>query len=99
MIGRQAYHQPWFLVELEQHLRPDWNPPDRSTVVGQMKAYAEAQLSGGESLARITRHMMGLYSGLPGARSWRRYLSENAYRKDAGPEVLQQAMEAVERVS
>ncbi len=95
MIGRQAYHQPYFLAELEHHLRPDWMPPERQSVVEQMMAYAQSEIRGGEPLARISRHMMGLFAGLPGARAWRRYLSENAYRKDAGPEVLLAALETV----
>jgi tRNA-dihydrouridine synthase A len=95
MIGRQAYHQPYFLAELEHHLRPEWTPPERQSVVEQMMAYAESEIRGGETLARISRHMMGLFAGLPGARAWRRYLSENAYRKDAGPEVLLAALETV----
>ncbi len=95
MIGRQAYQQPYFLAELEHHLRPEWTPPERQSVVEQMMAYAESELGAGEPLARISRHMMGLFAGLPGARAWRRYLSENAYRKDAGPEVLLAALETV----
>jgi tRNA-dihydrouridine synthase A len=98
MIGRQAYHQPYFLAELEQHLRPDWTPLDRHAVVEKMMSYAESELRSGESVARITRHMMGLFAGLPGARAWRRHLSENAHRQGAGPEVLQAAIQAM-RVS
>ncbi len=95
MIGRQAYHQPYFLADLEQHLRPEWTPPDRHTVVEKMMTYAESELREGESLARITRHMMGLFAGLPGARAWRRHISENAHRQGAGPEVLQMALQAM----
>ena len=96
MIGRQAYHQPYFLADIEQHLHPEWTPPDRRAVVEKMMAYAESELGSGESLARITRHMLGLFAGLPGARSWRRHLSENAHRRGAGPEVLYAALEAIQ---
>jgi tRNA-dihydrouridine synthase A len=95
MIGRQAYQQPYFLADLEQHLRPEWTPPDRHAVVAEMITYAESELREGESLGRITRHMMGLFAGLPGARAWRRHISENAHRKGAGPEVLQMALQAM----
>jgi tRNA-dihydrouridine synthase A len=56
-----------------------------------MLPYIERQRAAGVPLLRITRHMSGLFNGLPGARAWRRYLAENACRKDAGPEVVRQA--------
>jgi tRNA-dihydrouridine synthase A len=99
MIGRQAYHQPYFLADIEQHLRPGWKSPDRREVVEKMMAYAETELREGEPMARITRHMLGLFAGLPGARAWRRHLSENAHRDGAGPEVLQAALGAMRLVA
>jgi tRNA-dihydrouridine synthase A len=95
MIGRQAYHHPYFLAELEQHLNPGWQPPTRRAVIEQMFPYIENELRNGERLGRITRHMVGLFSGLPGARSWRRYLSENAYREGAGLEVVAAALDGL----
>ena len=53
--------------------------------------YVEAQCTAGVPLHRMTRHLAGLFNGLPGARAWRRYLSENACRRGAGPEVLRAA--------
>jgi tRNA-dihydrouridine synthase A len=99
MIGRQAYHQPYFLADVEHHLHPEWAPPDRREVVEKMMAYAEIVLREGEPLARITRHMLGLFAGLAGARAWRRHLSENAHRRGAGPEVLQAALHAMRLVA
>ena len=93
MIGRQAYHDPYFLATLEQHLRPDWRPPGRHEVVAQMIPYVEKELARGERLGRITRHMLGLFTGQPGARAWRRYISENAFRDGAGLEVLLTALD------
>ncbi len=93
MIGRQAYHDPYFLATLEQHLCPDWRPPGRHEVVAQMIPYIERELARGERLGRITRHMLGLFAGQPGARAWRRYISENAFRDGAGPEVLVGALD------
>lgn len=95
MIGRQAYHQPFFLAELEQHLRPEWTPPSRQSVVEQMVTYSDTEVRSGVPLARITRHMLGLFAGLPGARSWRRHLSEHAHRDGAGPDVITAALAAM----
>jgi len=67
MIGRQAYHQPYFLAELEHHFNPDWALPDRGDIVAQMLPYVESVLAGGEPLGRVTRHLLGLYAGQPGA--------------------------------
>jgi len=95
MIGRQAYHHPYFLSELEQHLEPNYLLPDRRGIVERMLPYIEQQLDQGEKLSRITRHMLGLFAGQPGARAWRRHLSENAHREDAGVEVVLAALDAM----
>jgi tRNA-dihydrouridine synthase A len=90
MIGRQAYHDPYFLVELEQtlYVNADWQAPDRREVIDLMLPYIERQLAAGAELKHITRHMLGLFAGQPGARAWRRHLSEHAHRPGAGIEVL-----------
>jgi len=93
MIGRQAYHDPYFLARLEHHLHPAWPLPDRRRIVEDMLPYIDKELARGERLGRITRHMLGLFAGEPGARAWRRHLSENAFRGGAGPEVLLNALE------
>ena len=93
MIGRQAYHDPYFLARLENHLDPAFELPDRREIVDRMLPYIDRELSGGERLGRITRHMLGLFTGEPGARAWRRYISENAFRKNAGTEVLLTALQ------
>ena len=95
MIGRQAYHHPYFLAELEQHFNPDWELPDRQMVVEQMIPYIERQLAQGERLNRITRHMTGLFAEQPGARAWRRYLSENACRDGAATDVVIDALNTI----
>jgi tRNA-dihydrouridine synthase A len=92
MIGRQAYHEPYLLARLEKHFDPEWTAPDRQAVVEQMLPYIEHELSAGERLGRITRHMLGLFTGQPGARAWRRHLSENSFRAGAGTEVLVEAL-------
>jgi len=95
MIGRQAYHDPYCLAELEHRIGTGQLPPDRRSVVEQMLPYIEGQLDEGERLIRITRHMLGLFTGRPGARAWRRTISENAHARGAGPEVLLAALDAV----
>ena len=95
MIGRQAYHHPYFLAQLERHLHPDYSLPERRDIVEQMIPYIEQQLDQGEKLNRITRHMLGLFAGQPGARAWRRTLSENSYCDGAAVDVVLAALDAM----
>ena len=95
MIGRQAYHQPYFLAELEHHLNPGWAMPSRQDVVEKIVPYVDQQVGGGASLNSITRHLLGLFAGQPGARAWRRHISEHAHRDGAGSEVLINALNAM----
>jgi tRNA-dihydrouridine synthase A len=95
MIGRQAYHHPYFLAELEHHLNKGATLPVRRDVIEQMVPYIERELENGERLGRIIRHMVGLFAGMPGARAWRRYLSEHGYREGAGVGVLLEALDAM----
>jgi tRNA-dihydrouridine synthase A len=92
MLGREAYHRPAVLGELQQRYgRRDYQPLDAAAMLERMAGYAEAEMRRGEPLAAITRHMLGLRTGLPGARAFRRLLSEGARRADAGPELLRLA--------
>ena len=95
MIGRQAYQQPYFLAGLEHRFNPDFALPDRRDIVERMLPYIESVLAAGEPLGRVTRHMLGLFSGQPGARTWRRTISEHAHLHDAGPQVLINALNAM----
>ena len=95
MIGRQAYHAPYFLAELEQQFGNREALPDRRLIVERMTPYIRNELAQGARLNNITRHMLGLFAGQPGARAWRRTISENAHRPGAGPEVLLAALDAV----
>lgn len=94
MIGREAYHNPWFLVELERAVfgADPRLPESREQVVKEMLPYIDAALADGASLKHITRHMLGIFSGQPGAKAWRRYLSENAHRQDARAEIVTEAL-------
>jgi tRNA-dihydrouridine synthase A len=97
MIGREAYRNPWFLVELERHLgREEGLPESRRQVLERMLPYVERELAAGTELKSMARHLLGLFAGRPGARAWRRHLSEHAHRPGAGVEVLQAAAERLE---
>ncbi|WP_187433187.1 tRNA-dihydrouridine synthase, partial [Serratia marcescens] len=69
--------------------------PDPVAVVRAMYPYIERELSNGTYLGHITRHMLGLFQGIPGARQWRRYLSESAHKAGANVDVLEQALQLV----
>ena len=93
MIGREAYHHPWLLAELQARCYPqdDVPPLQAAGVLQQMIDYAGMQLAQGERLSSITRHMLGLLAHAPGARDWRRLLSEGARERSTGIELLQRA--------
>jgi tRNA-dihydrouridine synthase A len=93
MLGREAYHNPWVLSRVDARFFADPREvPDRTLIVERMLSYIERELSAGSELKHITRHMLGLFQGVPGARAWRRHLSEHANRAGAGPEVLLDAL-------
>ncbi|TVP12979.1 tRNA dihydrouridine(20/20a) synthase DusA [Shewanella sp. MSW] len=94
MVGREAYQNPYLLAEVDQKIFGlDSQVMSRDQVVDAMLPYVEAHLQSGGRLNHISRHMTGLYQGIPGSRSWRRHLSENAHKPGAGIEVLLQARE------
>jgi len=93
MVGREAYQNPYLLAEVDQQIFGLDKPiKKRSQVVEEMYPYIEAQLSKGAYLGHITRHMIGLFQAMPGARQWRRYISENAHKPGAGIEVVEAAL-------
>ena len=95
MIGRAAYQDPFVLAEADRRFFGDPGPAvERDAVVEAMMAYAGREAAKGVPVKSITRHMLGLFNGLPGARAWRRSLSEAAPRPGAGPEVIAAALEA-----
>ncbi|WP_294608020.1 tRNA dihydrouridine(20/20a) synthase DusA [uncultured Roseovarius sp.] len=101
MVGRAAYHQPTdVLAEADRRIFGDRGPD--ATAEGAVRAmlpYIEAHLVSGGRLNQITRHMLGLFAGRPGARGWRRMLSEGAHHPGAGPELLEQALGEIELAS
>ncbi len=98
MIGRAAYQTPWILSEADSRVFGEApSGRSRSDVVHAMVDYAAQRLAEGTPLKSITRHMLGLFQGLPGARAWRRHLSENAHLPGATPQVLLDALALVDR--
>ena len=93
MLGRTAYHEPYRLAEIE-HALHGTPLPERDEVLRRLRPYVEAHLARGDRLQHIARHILGLYQGLPGARAFRRVLSEQAHRADAGWDIVEQAIAA-----
>ncbi|MCG8543308.1 MAG: tRNA-dihydrouridine synthase, partial [Alphaproteobacteria bacterium] len=93
MLGRAAYQNPYLLAEVDgRYFGATTPPPTRHEVVDRLLPYIEAELSAGTPLKAMTRHLMGLFRDMPGARYWRRTLSENAYRPGVGPELLRDTL-------
>ena len=88
MIGRAAYSDPYFLSEIERKLFPGTTVRTREQVLAEFIPYLAEQLKNHIRLSTITRHILGLYRGQPGALAWRRYISEHAHKTNAGVEVL-----------
>lgn len=96
MLGREAYHNPYLLAEFDaQFYGCTEAPRSRQEVVHALLPYIEQELAEGTALHSITRHLHGLFLGRPGARAWRRFLSENDHKPGAGVEVLLAALERV----
>jgi tRNA-dihydrouridine synthase A len=100
MIGRAAYHTPSDVM-LQADARIFGGGLDRTAeeVVHLMLPYIAAHLAQGGRLGQVTRHMLGLFQGRPGARSWRRHLSENVHVTGAGPKVVLDALDHVTRLA
>lgn len=97
MLGRAAYHDPYLLSDVDRRLfDPGATVKSRATVIEQLLPYIEREMQRGATLHHITRHILGLYQGEPGARRFRRILSEGAPRKGATLDVLMQALAALE---
>ncbi|MCW8830911.1 MAG: tRNA dihydrouridine(20/20a) synthase DusA [Gammaproteobacteria bacterium] len=97
MLGREAYHNPYLMAQFDARFYgSDEVPRSRQEVVHALLPYIEQELSEGTPLHSVTRHLHGLFLGCQGAKAWRRYLSENDNRPDAGTEVLLQALEKIQ---
>jgi tRNA-dihydrouridine synthase A len=93
MLGRAAYHEPMLLAEVDRRIFGDTVPaPELATIIARMAEYAEREIGKGARLNNISRHMLGLANGRPGARQFRQILSVDAARRGAGPELLERAL-------
>ena len=96
MVGREAYHNPWLLAQVDSQL---YAAPDsfnqRKAVIDAFIPYIEQQLSQGVTLAPMSKPILGLFQGIAGARYWRRYISENAFKPNADSKILLQAMQKI----
>jgi tRNA-dihydrouridine synthase A len=98
MVGRAAYQNPALLLEADSFLFGEEAPvASRALAIEAFVPYAEARLGEGVRLPAMTRHILGLYNGLPGARAFRRHLAVEAGRPGAGTDVVRQALRHVER--
>ena len=94
MIGRAAYQNPYLLADADRLIFGDVSEPlARDEVLDEFKIYIKKQLALGVPLNAMTRHILGLYQGQPGARAFRRNISENAHKPGAGIEILQHSTE------
>ncbi len=99
MVGREAYQNPWMLSQVDTLL---YGKPAllerRKQVLPALYDYVERQVANGVHLNHMSRHLLGLFQGLSGAKKWRRYISENAHKPGSGVEVLQAAADLVTEV-
>lgn len=93
MIGREVYSNPYILADVDRRFCEDThNIPSRLDIVDKMLGYTEQHLEQGGRVWHVARHMLGLFQGQPGARVWRRYLSQHGTQKGAGIELLSDAL-------
>ncbi len=95
MLGRAAYQNPAILADIDRLLGDDAEPPALEAAAERMIPYAEKHCAAGGRVANVTRHMIGLFQGRPGARRWRQILTEDGTRPGAGAEVIRRALAAV----
>ena len=98
MLGRAAYQTPYILAGVDRRLfGASSAPPTRAEIIAALLPYVAAHVARGGRLNNIVRHILGLYHGAPGARAFRRHLSEQAPRAGAGVDVLREAVALVEQ--
>jgi tRNA-dihydrouridine synthase A len=95
MLGRAAYQNPAILSGIDRLLGGAGEPADPVAAAERMIPYAEAHCASGGRLAAVTRHMIGLFQGCPGARQWRQILTIEASRPGAGADVIRRALAAI----
>lgn len=98
MLGRAAYHTPAILGEIDARFFGEGAPVGEAEAIERYRPYMARQLEGGTHLAAMTRHMLGLFHGRPGARAWRRILTVEGVKPGAGLEVVDRALAAMSGV-
>ncbi len=94
MMGRAAYETPWILSQVDKEIFGLSAPPvTRRQIVSAMQNYLEQELPKGVKVHNVTRHMLGLFHGCPGARRWRQILTIEATKPEAKPNLLQKALD------
>jgi len=93
MLGRAAYHDPWLLAELQSRLFERPGMSSREDAVRALTGYLRTQVARGVPVKHVSRHVLGLFQGRPGARRWRRYLSQRAHLEPDNPELLLEALD------
>jgi len=83
MIGRAAYHSPYFLADVEKEIFKNENVPTRQEVLEKLIPYVKEEIKKGTRMNQIMRHTLGLFHGQTGSNFWKRYLSENMCVRDA----------------
>lgn len=96
MIGREAYQNPWLLTEFDRFMQQPGRSIERAQVIETMVAYTTAHVAAGGRCWHVARHMLGLFQGLPGAKRWRQYLSQNGPQATSPETLLWGAFEAVQ---
>ena len=94
MVGRQAYKHPQFLLQVDKQLFSDHSSSDITmhSVINTYVNYVDDNLSAGVPLNSMTKHILNCFQGVPGAKRWRRYLSENSHKENAGVDIIEHAL-------
>ncbi|MBC8295182.1 MAG: tRNA dihydrouridine(20/20a) synthase DusA [Pelagibacterales bacterium] len=95
MIGRTAYHSPYFLAEIEKEIFNNHNVPSRTEVIERMFPYIKEEASKGTRLNQIMRHTIGLFHGQKGSADWKRYLSKNMCIREADLQKVNHIMDHI----
>ena len=98
MLGREAYHRPYVLAELEQAFWGAGPAPGEEEMADWLAEYTARHVVAGGRVHDVARHALGLFAGKPGARAWRRYLSEHSNRRDVTPAVFANAAQVARQL-
>jgi tRNA-dihydrouridine synthase A len=93
MLGREVYQKPYLLADVDNRIfGASYEPVSREQILMLLIPYIQQELKGEVQLNSITRHILGLFHGMPGARGWRRYLSDHVGKSGADENVLLEAL-------